>query len=197
MSQSGQFKVDLRWEQGNRLTDRTITGDASAALEAYRALLSRNDLEGMAVAARFVVDGRSLYFSNFARPFGDGRIHPGAPLEPFAERAEAVRLARWTPDDLAARPGSASGEGSERAASADALPPIAGEGAQQAWLVRWLTPLIAKHPESFELVLGQSAHDAVEAMRGGATPAQAPELMRAYDVITALKVAAGGRGRAD
>lgn len=189
MSQGGQFKVDLRWEQGNRLTDRTITGDASAALEAYRALLSRNELEGRAVAARFVVDGRSLYFSNFAMAFGDGRIDPSAPLDPFAERAEADRIARWTPDDLAARQGRASGQGIERAADADALPAGSGEGALSAWLVRWLAPFAARDADSFEPVLLQMSFELDEALEDAA-PDEVPAMIEAAEILEAIKAEA-------
>lgn len=100
------FKIDLRWpmaegarlgRSGGELSDRTETDDAATAIAAFRELLSRPDLDGQAVAARFVVGGRSLYYSQFDRPFGGGRIHPDAPLDPGADRAHADALARWTP----------------------------------------------------------------------------------------------------
>ena len=93
------FKVDLRWnhEDRSRLTDRTQTSDPDTALEAYRELLQREDLIGRAVAARFVVGGRSLYFSDFSKPIGDGRIHPQAPIIADATDAEAATLAAWRP----------------------------------------------------------------------------------------------------
>lgn len=100
------FKIDLRWPRegaeklGRRegeLSDRTETDDEAEALAAYRELLSRDDLAGHGVAARFVVGGRSLYYSRFDRPFGRGRIHPDAPLDARADPAAADRLAGWTP----------------------------------------------------------------------------------------------------
>lgn len=87
------FKADLRWDDGGRLTDRTISPDRAAAFLAFRALLARTDLEGQAVAARFVVDGRSLYFSRFDKPFGAGRIHPDAPIRADVGATEADQLA--------------------------------------------------------------------------------------------------------
>lgn len=94
-----EYKVDLRWDDGgqNRLTDQTKTPEAEVALAAYRALLRREDLVGQSVAARFVVAGRSLYFSNFSKPIGMGRIHPDAPLIADVGREEAEELAKWRP----------------------------------------------------------------------------------------------------
>lgn len=113
------FKVDLRWDGGKRLTDQSQVQDAGLAVEAYRALLRRSDLDGQSVQARFVVNGRSLYFSDFAKPFGQGRIHPDAPLDPNADRARADELARWTPAVGAARQRPASGQDGARAAAAN------------------------------------------------------------------------------
>lgn len=101
-----RFKIDLRWPQegaeklGHRngeLSDRMETDDPAEAVEAFRELLRFDHLAGEAVAARFVVGGRSLYYSRFDRPFGNGRIHPDAPLDPGADRKAADALARWTP----------------------------------------------------------------------------------------------------
>ena len=78
---SATFKVDIRWPDGQRLTDRTQTSSAAAAEAAYRELLAREDLIGQPCAARFVVDGRSLYYSRFDRPLGDGRLAPDAALD--------------------------------------------------------------------------------------------------------------------
>lgn len=111
-----EYKADLRWEEGQRLTDRTITSDAAVALAAFRELLGR-PLAGKPVAARLVVDGRSLYFSNFAKDVGSGRIHPDAPLSTSASRAEADELARWLPKS-AARQGQPTGDVAGRAAAA-------------------------------------------------------------------------------
>lgn len=94
-----EFKVDLRWADGgrNRLTDQTKTPDATVALAAFRALLRREDLIGQEVAARFVVANRSLYYSNFSKGIGLGRIHPDAPIIADATEAEANTLAAWRP----------------------------------------------------------------------------------------------------
>lgn len=106
MSLTPRFKVDLRWpnETGagpatssGRLSDRTATDDADMAISAFRKLLAKDELAGQAVAARFVVGGKSLYFSEFDRPFGEGRIHPGAPLDAEASPNQARAVAAWTP----------------------------------------------------------------------------------------------------
>lgn len=92
-----KYKVDLRWTDGARLTDRTHTSDRGAALTAFRRLLDRLDLVGQDVAARLVVDGKSLYYSRFDREVGKGRIHPDAPICLDADRTTADRLASWVP----------------------------------------------------------------------------------------------------
>lgn len=89
------FKADI--QRDGRLEDRTVSPDRDAAFAAFLALLARTDLDGQRVAARFVVEGRSLYFSWFDQPFGAGRIHPDAPIRPDVDRAEADRLAAWAP----------------------------------------------------------------------------------------------------
>lgn len=113
---SEMFKVDLRWEDGRRLSDRVKVNNPEHALEAFRELLRRADLVGQDVAARFVVENRSLYFSRFDQPVGEGRIHPDAPLRANASRDEADSLARW-------KPGQADGQ--TPIALADALAPVA------------------------------------------------------------------------
>ena len=110
-----EYKVDLRWEDGFRLTDRTITSDPAEAIDAFKELLAR-PLEGRPVAARLVVDGRSLYFSNFTKMFGRGRIHPDAPIDLGVSRDEADRLAAWLPPE-AARQGPRTGDLAGRAAA--------------------------------------------------------------------------------
>ena len=114
--QVAEFKVDLRWDEGHRLTDRTITDDPDEAISAFRELLGR-PLEGRPVAARLVVEGRSLYYSNFTKLFGKGRIHPDAPIDLSVSRDEADRLAAWLPPAAARKP-LRNGEGVGRAAAA-------------------------------------------------------------------------------
>lgn len=94
---ASKFKVDIRWPDDQRLTDRTQTSDPVAALEAFRRLLARHDLVGQPCAARLVVDGRSLYYSEFGKPIGQGAIHPDAPLRLDVDKAEADRLAAFIP----------------------------------------------------------------------------------------------------
>lgn len=136
-----EFKVDLRWVDGSasRLTDQTKTPDARVALDAYRSLLRREDLIGRPVAARFVVAGRSLYFSHFDKPLGAGRIHPDAPLSETAGRDEAESLARWLPSAAAAREGPAGvAPGARAATETPALPSAAAIAAfiqAQGWRI--------------------------------------------------------------
>lgn len=82
------WRVYLRRHDGGEVTEKTVTTDMAAAEVAYRALLSRDDLAGEAVAAVLSLaadprkgGGKSIYFSRFDRPFGGGRIHPDAPLD--------------------------------------------------------------------------------------------------------------------
>lgn len=96
MIQTGDYKADLQRLGGRDLTDRTVSPSRAAAFCAFRELLARTDLDGQPVAARFVVDGRSLYYSRFDKPFGQGRIHPDAPIRADVDRAEADRLATIT-----------------------------------------------------------------------------------------------------
>ena len=74
------------------------------ALAAYRELLNRAHLGGKSVAARFMVNGRSLYFSRFNRPYGQkngrSRIHPKAPLDPHLDPNDHEKInaiMAWTP----------------------------------------------------------------------------------------------------
>lgn len=92
------WKIDLRWHDG-RLTDRTETPDAALAVEAFRALLRREDLEGQPVAARMVSPAtrKSVYFSRFDGAPGTLRIHPDAPIDPFADRDRTAEAAEWRP----------------------------------------------------------------------------------------------------
>lgn len=92
-----KYKVDIRWPDDQRLTDRTQTSDPVAALAAFRRLLARHDLVHQRCAARLVVDGRSLYYSEFNKPIGHGSIHPDAPLRLDVDKAEADKLAAFIP----------------------------------------------------------------------------------------------------
>lgn len=93
------FKVDLRWQETGELTDRTSTSDPVAAEAAFRELLARDDLSGERVAARLVslLTGKSIYFSRFDKAIGDGRIHPDAPLDVWAEEDLTAEAAAWKP----------------------------------------------------------------------------------------------------
>lgn len=99
------FKTDLRRGDGKErgsLTSRSQSEDPAAAVAAFQALLNRDDLIGQDVTARFVrvgADGvgRGIYFSDFSRPIGAGRIHPLAPLDPFAEASAARDISAWLP----------------------------------------------------------------------------------------------------
>ena len=93
------YKIDVRWHNGGRLSDRTITPDATQAEAAFRALLRRNDLVGQPCAARLVspITLRAIYFSRFDRDIGQGRIHPDAPLDLMREDDGTGVTTAWRP----------------------------------------------------------------------------------------------------
>jgi DNA-binding transcriptional regulator YiaG len=92
------YKTDIRWDDGT-LTHRTSTPSRAAAEAAYRELLACTDFEGKKCAARLVSPhtGKSIYFSHFDKAFGQGRIHPDAPLD--LERADdgSQQASAWLP----------------------------------------------------------------------------------------------------
>lgn len=100
------FKIDIRWPETGRADkrERTETRDPSAALAAFARLLARPDLDGQNCAARLMVDGKSLYYSEFNKPVGRGRIALNAPLRLDVTREEAQRLASWTGPEAAPIP---------------------------------------------------------------------------------------------
>lgn len=100
------FKIDIRWPETGRADkrERTETRDPSAALAAFARLLARPDLDGQNCAARLMVDGKSLYYSEFNKPVGRGRIALNAPLRLDVTREEAQRLASWTGPEAAPNP---------------------------------------------------------------------------------------------
>lgn len=95
--------VRLRQHDG-RIVETASYGSPIAAMDAYRLLLSREDLVGEPLAAVFkpprgaVTDGNSsTWFSRFDRGIGDGRTSPDDPrLDPFArlERVHEVLHSR-------------------------------------------------------------------------------------------------------
>lgn len=101
------FRVYLRSHDGpetGRILERIEpTGDTDAAVAAYRRFLARNDFSGQKVAAVLSRNRVSIYFSRFDRNFGDGRIHPNAPLDPWVDGPDATAT-NWHPVDTAALP---------------------------------------------------------------------------------------------
>ena len=103
------FRIDIRWstdgpngEHAQQLTDRTITPDPVLAEQAYRQLLTRDDLIGLPCAARLKSDlaGKSIYFSRFDREYGRGRIHPNAPLDLSRLDDGTAEATMWQPPKL-------------------------------------------------------------------------------------------------
>lgn len=99
------WKIDLRSHDGSdtgQITERSETADVAIAEAAYRALLGREDLIGQPIAARLVspISRKSIYFSRFDRDIGEGRIHPGAPLDLMAARDMTAVATRWRPPVL-------------------------------------------------------------------------------------------------
>lgn len=173
------YKIDLRWPAAQRFTDRTETPDPELALAAFRRLLARTDLDGEDVAARLVVPigngSRSLYYSNFRKPVGRGRIHPDAPLRlEGVTPEEADALARWLPS-VAARPGGggrpdsarAAGAGAPAAAAAGEAAPLPLPSGATAQLVAWLAMLARAEPAAFRKLLDDATHESAERVRNG------------------------------
>ena len=95
--------VRLRSEapgDAGRLLETATYRDPVAAMDAYRMLLARPDLDGKAAAAVFkpprgaVPDGNvSTYYSRFDHPFGQGRIeHDDPRLDPMGSVEHAERV---------------------------------------------------------------------------------------------------------
>jgi hypothetical protein len=94
------WKSDIKSLDSNELSDRILTDDASAAVSHFRRLLARDNLIRAPYAARLVsaTTGKSIYFSRFDRDLGTGRIHPGAPLDPFRQNDGTAEATAWLPD---------------------------------------------------------------------------------------------------
>ncbi|MGH7020550.1 MAG: hypothetical protein ACREEY_11745 [Brevundimonas sp.] len=138
------FKVDVRWPDEGRVDrkDRTETRDPVAAISAFRRLLSRTDLEGRPAAARLMVDGKRLYYSEFWKPIGDGRIHPDAPITLEVDRDGADEIGRWLPLGAAPNPqfGSKGAPGAAAATvddgSSEEARELAAFFADRSWSIR-------------------------------------------------------------
>ncbi|WP_338578672.1 hypothetical protein V8J38_16850 (plasmid) [Brevundimonas olei] len=116
------FKVDVHWPEEQRAdkVGRTQTHDPVLAIAAFRRLLARDDLVGRPAAARLMVNGRRLYYSEFWKPIGSGRIHADAPIDLSVDRDGADALGRWTPSaNSAALLVQRDGQVAPRAAAAD------------------------------------------------------------------------------
>ena len=92
------WKSDIRDHSG-RLSDRCLSADPATAVAHFRALLARSDLVGTTCAARLVspITGGAIYFSRFDREFGDGRIHPDAPIDITADDDMTATATAWKP----------------------------------------------------------------------------------------------------
>lgn len=82
-----------------RVSNKTSTSNPDTAVCAYRALLASDDLIGQPCAAVLSTGGRSRYFSRFDRGLGEGRIHPGAPLDPYRSDDGTAEATAWLPDE--------------------------------------------------------------------------------------------------
>lgn len=97
------FRVYLRSHAPNEtgrvdLDSKTNTSNPEAAVQAYRALLGRDDLIGEPLAAVLSTDRSAKYFSRFDRGIGRGRIHPDAPLDPFRKDNGTAEATAWRPE---------------------------------------------------------------------------------------------------
>ena len=187
---SSVYKVDLRWDDGAQISDQMTTSDVELALEAYRALLSRKELGGKSVAARFMVNGRSLYFSRFNRPFGQkfgrSRIHPRAPLDPTLdpndhEKIDAIMA--WTPSGHTITPAAERGR---NAAGRD----IAVEKASAALVIEWLAPMARANQREFEALAAAVAQDCASQLSATNEASRKEALLAAHAIVEGLRKAA-------
>lgn len=77
--------------------ERTETASPAVAALAFRELLARDDLIGSECSAVFERNGGRLYSSQYAAAPGAGRIHPWAPVDPFASPLDARKIVSWAP----------------------------------------------------------------------------------------------------
>lgn len=186
-----EYKVDLRWDDGAQQTDQVTTPDVELALTAYRALLSRNELGGKSVAARFLVNGKSLYFSRFNRPYGQkhgrSRIHPRAPLDPHLDPQDYDKINEimaWTPSGHLITPAP---ERLYNAAGRD----IEVEKLSAELVVKWLAPMARANRREFQALAAMVARDCAGELEGTDDGARREALLAAHAVIEGLRKAAG------
>lgn len=180
-----KYRVDLRWDEGATISNTVKTDDPTLAEAAFRALLAREDLGGQAVAARLLVDGRSLYYSRFNRQFGGlpgrTRVHPQAPLdlslrhEVDREKVDAIQS--WLPDreQRARNPVVAT--------SPNAAPDGALSRRTTAVLIQWLSQLAEQHPDVFKQASADFTADAVARIRRTDNPDEKAAITAAHHVF--------------
>lgn len=100
------WMVRLRAHDGGEILERASFGSPTAAMDAYRQMLAREDLVGQPVSAVFkppagVAGGGtnvSSFFSRFDCEVGEGRIaHDDPRLDPFADSGTARHVATSLP----------------------------------------------------------------------------------------------------
>jgi hypothetical protein len=97
------YRAYLRTFDGNVPADtKTVTSDASAALDAFAALVNRTDLDGQKLAAALTINNRQMAFHRFDRAPGDADYWrdkldtiplpraPGRPVEIDARRVNVT-----------------------------------------------------------------------------------------------------------
>ena len=185
-----EYKVGLRWDDGPSVSDEMTTPDAELALAAYRELLNRAHLGGKSVAARFMVNGRSLYFSRFNRPYGQkngrSRIHPKAPLDPHLDpndHEKIYAIMAWTPTGHLITPAP---ERHRNEAGRD----IEVEKLTAKLVVDWLAPMARANRREFEALAALVARDCASRLNEGDEGARKEALLAAHAVVEGLRKAA-------
>ena len=84
------YRAYIRWGQGERVTDKTVTRSPVVAEAAFRELLGRTDLVGQKAAVVLSLDNRQLEYCRFdyGPEWAQGLKRQDAPIRLFHDSPE-------------------------------------------------------------------------------------------------------------